>query len=385
MVGRAADAFPQGPCPGGRVRVECGDRWSGGIRVSETDSILRDTANRLFAESFTADALQRAAGGEWLLEQWQQLEELGFTMALLPERAGGTGLDPVEALAVVRLAGYHAVPLPLAETLLAGWLLAGAGLPVPAGAFTVGPVRRSDALTLRRDGAGWRIVGVLHRVPWARHAAGTVALVEHAGRNLVCRLGPECYRLAEAINTAGEPRDTLWVDGRLDEGRFAPAPEGLDRDRLHAAGAVLRSLAMAGAVERVLSMSVAYAGERRQFGRPIGKFQAVQQNLAVLASQAAAAGAAADIAAEAFAPLPDPLAAAVAKQRTGEAAGLAAGIAHQVHGAIGFTEEHSLHHFTKRLWAWRDEFGREREWSRLVGRRAAEAGADGLWPLITSV
>jgi len=353
--------------------------------VNETATILHDTAERLFADAFTPAMLRRAAEGEWLDGQWRRLEELGFTAALVPEEAGGAGLEPVEALGLVRLAGYYGVPLPLAETLLAGWLLARAGLAVPAGALTVGPVRPADRLVLRRDGGGWRITGVLGRVPWARHAAEVAALAAHDGRNMLCRLSPDDYRLEAAVNLAGEPRDTLRVDARLDGSRLTAAPEDMGSQALLAAGAVLRSLAMAGAVDRILSMSVDYAGERRQFGRPIGKFQAVQQNLAVLAAQTAAAGAAADIAAEAFAPSPDLLAVAVAKQRTGEAAGLAARIAHQVHGAIGFTEEHSLHFFTKRLWAWRDEFGREREWCRLVGRRAAEAGADSLWPLIVAV
>jgi acyl-CoA dehydrogenase len=146
----------------------------------------------------------------------------------------------------------------------------------------------------------------------------------------------------------------------------------------------MRSLAIAGALETLLAMCVDYAQTRVQFGRPIGKFQAIQQNLAILAGQAVAAGAAADIAAEAFTrglPLAE---IAAAKIRAGEAATIAAGIAHQIHGAIGFTQEHSLHFFTKRLWSWRDEFGNEAEWGLALGRLAASAGADRLWPDIVA-
>jgi alkylation response protein AidB-like acyl-CoA dehydrogenase len=78
------------------------------------------------------------------------------------------------------------------------------------------------------------------------------------------------------------------------------------------------------------------------------------------------------------------LALAAAKIRAGEAAGAVAEIAHQVHGAIGFTEEHSLHYLTRRLWSWRDEFGHEGFWAAELGRRVAEAGPDQLWPLITA-
>jgi alkylation response protein AidB-like acyl-CoA dehydrogenase len=136
-------------------------------------------------------------------------------------------------------------------------------------------------------------------------------------------------------------------------------------------------------LERVLALTVAYAGERSQFGKPIGRFQAVQQSLAEMAGHVAAGAAAAGGAAEAFAGA-DLLPIAAAKVRTGEAAGRAAAIAHQVHGAIGFTQEHILHRFTGRLWSWRDEFGDEAEWSLALGTQAVEAGPDGLWPLVTA-
>jgi acyl-CoA dehydrogenase len=58
-------------------------------------------------------------------------------------------------------------------------------------------------------------------------------------------------------------------------------------------------------------------------------------------------------------------------------------IAHQVHGAMGFTYEHRLHHYTKRLWSWRDDFGTEVYWNTLLGRKALEVGGDGLWPFLT--
>jgi len=132
-------------------------------------------------------------------------------------------------------------------------------------------------------------------------------------------------------------------------------------------------------------LTVDYVRTRIQFGRPIGKFQAIQHNLAIFAGQSAAAGAAAEMAAEAFAAGLNLVAIGAAKARAGEAASLAASIAHQAHGAIGFTQEYELHRLTRRLWSWRDEFGNEAEWQRIVGRAALHAGADGLWPMITAV
>jgi acyl-CoA dehydrogenase len=141
---------------------------------------------------------------------------------------------------------------------------------------------------------------------------------------------------------------------------------------------------MAGGLEYLLAQTVRYASERKQFGRAIGSFQAIQHQLALLAGHTAAAGIAAASAFRAADRGDAAFEIAVAKVRTGEAAGLGAGIAHQCHGAIGFTYEHSLHFATRRLWSWRAEFGAESHWAAEIGRRVAERGGDGLWTYITA-
>jgi acyl-CoA dehydrogenase len=169
----------------------------------------------------------------------------------------------------------------------------------------------------------------------------------------------------------------------------AAAPAGLDTIGLVQLGAAARAQQMAGALEHILDQSVQWSLDRVQFGRPIAKFQAVQHNQAMLAGEVAAAGAAADGAAEAIARygIGNEHAAAqvaIAKYRAGEAAGTGAAIAHQVHGAMGFTYEHSLHHATRRLWAWREEFGNETHWATQLGHMVAAKGADALWPFVTA-
>jgi alkylation response protein AidB-like acyl-CoA dehydrogenase len=151
----------------------------------------------------------------------------------------------------------------------------------------------------------------------------------------------------------------------------------------------MRAEQMAGALERCLEQSLQYAADRRQFGRPIAKFQAVQHNLAVLAGEVAAATTSADAAVSAIARhgIEDDrtfLAVATAKIRGGQAAGAGAGIAHQVHGAMGFTREYSLQHRTRRLWAWRDEFDPEAVWAIELGRHVAKHGGDALWATVTA-
>ncbi|MDT7949945.1 MAG: acyl-CoA dehydrogenase family protein [Acetobacteraceae bacterium] len=347
---------------------------------------LADSAQRLFSQHVDKAVLKAAEAGQFPKALWDAVVEAGFTAALLPEEAGGFGASPAEALRLLQIAAEHTAPIPLAETMLAGWLLARAGLPVPEGVLTLAPVRRGERLELAREGNGWRLRGTASRVPWARDAAALAVLAAGPGGPMVACVVADGVVTAHDANVAGEPRDTVVLDQLLPDA--AVAPVDLDAAGLHAAGAAVRTAQIAGALSRALSLSVGYAQTRVQFGRPIGKFQAIQQNLAVLAGQSAAAIAAADMAADALGKMDagqlSPMLVGAAKARAGEAASIAAGLAHQSHGAIGFTQEYDLHYATRRLWSWRDEFGNEAEWNIVVGRAALAAGAEGLWPALTA-
>jgi acyl-CoA dehydrogenase len=350
---------------------------------------LERSAGRLFVMHATAEMRRGAEAGRFPRALWDAVVEAGFTAALLPEGRGGFGATPVEALGLVRVAAGHAAPIPLAETMLAGFLLAGAGLPMPPGIISLAPVRRGEALALTRTGEGWRLSGRASRVPWGRDAAAIAAIVDGPEGPMLASIPSASFTAEAGHNLAREPRDTLIIDGPV-----AASPSPWPTAALRTAGAALRTNQIAGALHRLLALCVGYAQTRVQFGRPIGKFQAIQQNLAVLAGEVAAATAAADmaanalaakaLAAEALATGIDPLLIGAAKARASEAAGRAAAIAHQTHGAIGFTQEYELHELTRRLWSWRDEFGNEAEWNELVGRAALGAGADGLWPMIAA-
>jgi acyl-CoA dehydrogenase len=349
--------------------------------MDSTGELLQATAAKLFAAHAEPQVLAEAEQGTWPTALWAAIAEAGLDRALVPEAAGGFGVAITDALALLRAAGEHALPVPLAETMLASFLLAGAELPIPGGPLTIAPVVAGERLQLVGND---RIEGEATRVPWGRAPGiGLAALAERDGQSFVALLAPGSWQCTEAENLAREPRDSIRVSIRADH--LAPAAANIGPAQVQALGAAMRSLQIAGALTRVAAMTTQYAQERVQFGRPIGKFQAVQQNLAVLAGQAAAAVAAADLAAEAVANSIRLLPIAAAKARAGEAAGIAAGIAHQVHGAIGFTYEHRLHLLTKRLWSWRDEFGNEPGWNLLLGRHFAQAGADRLWAEITAV
>lgn len=347
--------------------------------MSETASLLREMSERLFGETCDKSLLIAAEKGEWPAALWTAMEENGLTNALVPESAGGAGLGVSDAFVALRVSASHAAPVPFAETLIAGWLASGAGLAVPSGPLTVAPVRTDDALRLEKRSGGWRLTGRARRIPFARHAAAIVVLAHAGDTPHVAMIDPRRCKIEHGNNLAVEPRDDVTFDCDLAAGDVRVAPSGVDVATLQAFGAAARAMQISGALARALDITVGYAQERVQFGKPISKFQAIQHNLAMLAAHSAAANAAADLAAEAVERGMNRIAIAAAKTRCGEAAGIGAAIAHAAHGAIGFTQEHTLHFFTKRLWSWRDEFGKESEWSLELGRAASAAGPAKLW------
>jgi acyl-CoA dehydrogenase len=351
--------------------------------MSELGDLLGPTVTRLFTDLVTKEAIEAAEKGTWPDTLWRALEESGLTLPLVPEAGGGAGGTWADAHVVVRAAGKHAAPVPLPETIVAGWLLAQAGLEVPLGPLTLAPVREANRLSLTRAGGAWKVSGTAGGVPWGAAAGHVVVVSEVEGRTMVALVARGAGSVTADRNLAREPRDTL-VFANAAVAAAAPAGPAVTARAVTLYGAMVRAAQMAGALESLLEQSVRYATERKQFGRPIGAFQAIQHNLAILAGHVAAAGIAAEHAFRAADRGEPDFEVAAAKIRAGEAAGIGAGLAHQAHGAIGFTYEHTLQFSTRRLWSWRAEFGSESRWALELGRRVAAAGPDRLWSELTA-
>jgi acyl-CoA dehydrogenase len=360
------------------------------MAMRDETRMLLDSMTRLFEDKSTKQVIDRAETGVFADDLWRAVAETGVPLAALPESAGGADAEWSDLFAVLRVAGRYAAPIPLAETMLAGWIAASAGLELSDGPMAVGPVLAADVLSVMPDGNGWMLSGKVGRLPHASHATKTILIADgEDGEMAVVLDGTGEAEVTPGRNIANEPRDTLtFTQVRLSADAVAPLGKGASRDALYRRGALARAVMMSGALERAMDLAVGYAHERVQFGRPISKFQAVQQNLAVLAGQTAAAVAAANLGIEALEKGDadrETFLIAVAKTRVGEAATLACEIAHQVHGAIGFTKEYALQLSTRRLWSWREEFGFDPEWAVKVGRAACAGGADELWPMLTAL
>lgn len=284
---------------------------------------------------------------------WDELVQSGFLDALVDEEHGGAGLTLGQIEPLLQALGRHAVPLPVAETMVARYLLAGAGVAAPQG-----PIAFATA-SLGRD--------VI--VPFG--AVASHILVD-LGDRMVLAVAGSAH--TELTGVAGS------LAARM---RWDNAPEGPTLLSLvcglRTLGAVLRAAMMAGAAARLLAMTTAYANERVQFGKPIGRQQALQQNLAVMAEDTVACRLAAQLGC-AGGVVPTLAAAATAKSVTSASAPRIAATAHAVHGAIGISEEHDLQLYTRRLHEWRLADGSESYWNRLLGKaRLASAGGSVDW------
>jgi acyl-CoA dehydrogenase len=341
--------------------------------------LLLETAAALFDAQAGGDLSDRPRdlAGQ---ELWSRVDELGFGSIGIGEEHGGAGGTLSDAVAVIAVAARAAAQLPLADALHAAMTLAGAGISLPPGRLTSARARPAE-LSVEQRANGWHVSGELRRVPWARDASNLVLVDPGAEQVLLVPLSACAVR--NGSNLAGEPRDDVQIDALVhrEQGSVSANPSSISSDWF-ALGALLRAAQIAGALEAILELTIDYVGQRHQFGRPLGTFQVVQHRVATLAGLVAAASLAAEAAAATPPGREREIAVAATKTYTSRACGECASTAHQLHGAIGITHEYRLGTLTRRIWAWRDEFGGELYWARNLGNHIQTAGADATWPLL---
>ena len=337
--------------------------------------------------SLETDLIAEAAEGilgreRAVLDPWTPIFEGGWIGIGVPEERGGQGGTLVEAAAVARAAGRTAAAAPVVESIVSALMVSACPEAEDLFAELVAGVHRPTLIphVVLSDHSGCVIDQGL-RVPWARHATLIVVIVALAEGGIgLAALPCDDVALVRGTTLAGEPLDVLEL-----EGNQLPAPVqrlALPLSELVAAGALLTASRIVGALEVVAGMSVTYANERRQFGQPIGKFQALAHDLVRQAGQVALANAALGAALDAVlaADTGDGVGLAhaapaceVARVIAGQSIPPVAQVAHQVHGAIGFTREHPLHRYTLRLTDWRNQYGSARWWAARVGEAGVKS------------
>lgn len=355
------------------------------MSLIEADNVIIDTVSHLLSRECNRDVVQAAEDGNFPVAMWTALCDSAVPWAWIPEESGGVGGSLADGAAIIHLAAQYAAPVPLCETLIAGRILADAGISVPMTSMSLVPLQSGRHLSIDKTG---RMSGRACRIPYARHVEELVAVAMRDSEPVITRVRRDDCAVTLDRSMAGEPLDDVDFGGA----------RGLDMTPVHPKfiesawqlGALAKALQICGAMQKVLALTVEYAKERKQFGRAIAKFQVIQHMIATQAEEVAAAACITDKALSisiAEGPVSDAsaISIAAAKVRCSEAATEVARIAHQVHGAIGFAREYELHQFTRRMWSWCDDFGSETTWAVEVGRRVSKLGGAALWSAVTDL
>jgi alkylation response protein AidB-like acyl-CoA dehydrogenase len=370
--------------------------------LNDEQQAIKSTAHDFLASRFKSERIREIAASESGFDEggWKEMAELGWAGLALPEEWGGQGLGIVELAVLFEEMGYALAPSPLLSNTVVGLALAAGGSdeqkerwlrPLAAGElrgvpalFDAGaPVEPGKfAMAAEADGEGVVLSGEKTLVMDA--ASADFFLVATAdGRRHVVEKG------AEGVSVT--PEESIDLTRRLSSVRFenvqvapeATLPSGAeDYFPVFLRACVALAAESTGVAQRALEMSVAYAKDRQQFGRPIGAYQAVSHRCAQMLletenSRSAVYGAAWAADAE---PESLPLAASMAKAYASDAGWRVPDAAIQVHGGIGFTWEHDLHFFLKRGRANAASFGdakwhRERVADAVLAGEAVPAGA----------
>ncbi len=315
--------------------------------------MFAEAIEAILVDQCTPATIRAIENGGSAATLWSALAESGFLELMASEEAGGAGLDLDAIFPIFVAFGRHAVPVPAAQSIAARALLG--QVPAPQGMLTlVGHARREA------DGSVSAV-----DVPFG-------AIAEHALANIDGqRVLLDCAR---AQRTATGIRGSLAASLRWTADAIE-TPIGDNGTQVAEFSAALHAAAIAGAMERMFSMTLGYCNDRVQFGKAIGKFQAIQHQLSVMAEHVACAGVAAELAFTAGAKIPPRLAAATAKARTSASVPLVTSTAHALHGAIGVTEEFDLQLYSRRLHEWRMADGSEAYWNRIVGETMLDGTA----------
>jgi len=331
--------------------------------LSEEQRLLAQTLGRYLEASISPARVREIAASDEGHDAvtWRGAAELGMAGILVPEEYGGSGLGMLDAVVAAEAFGYHCAPVPFLSASMASVALAHGGSEEQKRGWLPRIARGDAGLGVavgghvsRREGAGIRarrrrLHGKALFAIDSTAAAGFLVATDDARVALVSRDAPglsiEPLHTIDATRRFSELQlESVPVDGWL-EGH-----EGLV-DLLIDAGRVVLAADMLGASQRAFDLAVAYAGERKQFDRVIGSFQAVKHLCAEMAAELEPARSLLWYAAHAFDAVPEEasLVAAHAKAHLSEVGRFVVRTATEVHGGIGFTEECDAQLFFKRV------------------------------------
>lgn len=341
--------------------------------MSEVKEMVVEVVEKVFKDKIEKETVDLLEDNQWAENIWQVLLENELHNVAVSEEEGGAGGDIEDLLALYELVGKYAAPVPFIEHTLANFLLQYVGA---KGNEQLTTYSVTAPLTLADN----TLQGTLKHVAWAKYAEQLVALAKEGEQTYLVVVNVADAQRIDSTNLAAEPRATLVFEKVKAFPKYALTTEQQTQlTKFVTAASVSKML---GALTTAFHLSVQFSKEREQFGRPIHRFQLVQQHLAILAGEETLMAVATANMQALLAENKERNEVAYARLRMDEASRIVATSAHQVHAAIGVTHEHRLHQFTRRLWAWRDEDFTASYWKKQLAKDALTSKLD-LWESLT--
>ncbi len=337
--------------------------------------ILVTTIERIYKKHVTKEVVDVVETGGWASAVWGILTDSEIVNVALAEEHGGAGGDITDLLGLYHITGKYAVPIPVIEATLANLILQQCGGKPTANNATI---HLQKGVQIK----GGQATAIVANVPWARHVEELVTVAEIDNQLAIIHVSLQDADITLQQNLASEPRDTVVLkQAQILQQYPITAQKWQLFTCWHTAA---KNAQMVGAIDRVFELTVRYTKEREQFGRPLHRFQLVQQHIAHLAGEQAMASAA-------FENMSAALLKGTALDEVAytticldEAIRTVTASAHQVHAAVGVTHEHRLHQYTRRLWAWREEGFTASYWKKERANALLTATEEDFWTYLTS-
>lgn len=343
--------------------------------MSELKEMVLDVVEKIYKNQVKKETVDLLEEGKWAESVWKLLKENELINIAVAEEKGGAGGDIEDLCYLYRLIGLYAVPIPFVEHTLANFLLNELNITQQQSLTTY---KLSDKpLNIK----GGQISGEIQYVPWGRYSKQVLVFAEdnHKEGFALVDLSENC-QVQATTNIASEPRDTILLNGAKVKNFVYAEQYKLQQFKKYISAANISK--MTGAINKAFDLTVRFSKEREQFGRPIHRFQLIQQHLAILAGEQALVDAAFKNMVEVLVNQTEKFEVALSRLRIDVATKIVAATAHQVHAAIGVTHEHSLHQFTRRLWSWRDEDYTTKYWNSFLVKNVMTDPND-IWVIIT--
>jgi acyl-CoA dehydrogenase len=342
--------------------------------MNEELAIILETASKIFNKHVNHDLRQFIDKENInLINLWNDIEEQGLSRIIVKEKFNGSGLPFSFILPLIKMSNNFGTPLPFSETILSNYLLSESDINPPNGIVTFA----TDGVDINITNN--KISGNLRSIPFLNLTDKIILITEIKNIKNIILLHNTSEKLEPKKNFLADPRFDLQIKN-CEIIDIKPLNSKIDFNHL---GALMRSAQMIGSMEKALDLSIDYCSQRKQFGRTLSKFQAIQHQISEMAVELSASSAALSAVGnidEANKNIQD---IAILKIRAGIAAGKIIAISHQVHGAIGFTQEYELAYFTRNLNSWRNDFGNENFWETFLGKKFLENSNQNLWEYLT--